>query len=164
MVNVAGRHARAGGHWVAGDGLRSATALTAGIRRGGPCQAIGESDLFAGFHGPQGGSDQSGQFDLIASNPPYIGRREASTLAREVRDHEPEIALYGGEEGYELYASLVAQSATHLKPGGLVVVELGHDSLPAVQPLFDTPHWANIDVTHDLAGIPRVLSAERSSK
>jgi release factor glutamine methyltransferase len=123
-----------------------------------------ESDLFAGFHGPQGGSDQSGQFDLIASNPPYIGRREASTLAREVRDHEPEIALYGGEEGYELYASLVAQSATHLKPGGLVVVELGHDSLPAVQPLFDTPHWANIDVTHDLAGIPRVLSAERSSK
>src|SRR6266481_1112566 len=43
-------------------------------------------------------------FDLIVSNPPYIGRREAATLMREVRDHEPEVALYGGEEGYELYA------------------------------------------------------------
>src|SRR5580693_2760882 len=49
-------------------------------------------------------------FDLIASNPPYIGRREGPTLQREVRDHEPEVALYGGEEGYELYAALVTQS------------------------------------------------------
>src|SRR5258708_5634687 len=47
-------------------------------------------------------SNQSPLFDLIASNPPYIGRREAATLMNEVRDHEPEIALYGGEEGYEL--------------------------------------------------------------
>src|SRR6266853_5091236 len=50
-------------------------------------------------------------FDLIVSNPPYIGRREAATLMREVRDHEPEVALYGGEEGYELYADLIAQAA-----------------------------------------------------
>src|SRR5213595_2910035 len=42
---------------------------------------------------------ESGSFHLIASNPPYIGRREAATLMREVRDHEPEIALYGGEDG-----------------------------------------------------------------
>ena len=99
--------------------------------------------------------------DLIASNPPYIGRHEAPTLMREVRDHEPEIALYGGEEGYEFYADLIAQSAAHLKPGGILVLELGHDSLPAVQPLFDTPTWTNVSITNDLAGIPRVLSAER---
>src|ERR1700720_3695902 len=48
-------------------------------------------------------------FDLVVSNPPYIGRREAPTLAREVRDHEPEIALFGGEEGYELYGNLISQ-------------------------------------------------------
>src|ERR1700732_382145 len=47
-------------------------------------------------------------FDLVVSNPPYIPRRDANTLAREVRDHEPAIALYGGEEGYELYAGLIA--------------------------------------------------------
>ena len=100
-------------------------------------------------------------FDLIASNPPYIGRREAATLMREVRDHEPEIALYGGEEGYELYADLIAQAAAHLKPGGILVLELGHNSLPAVQPLLEAPAWANVGVTNDLAGIPRVLAAER---
>jgi len=100
-------------------------------------------------------------FDLIASNPPYIGRREAPSLAREVRDHEPHTDLFGGEEGYELYADLITQSAQHLKPGGILVLELGHDSLPAVQPLLDTPRWANIAVTNDLAGIPRVLAAEK---
>jgi len=99
--------------------------------------------------------------DLIVSNPPYIGRREAATLVREVRDHEPEIALYGGEEGYELYAELIAQAGARLKPGGILVLELGHNSLPAVQPLLDAPLWANVGVTNDLAGIPRVLAAER---
>jgi release factor glutamine methyltransferase len=106
-------------------------------------------------------SHQSPLLDLIVSNPPYVGRSEAETLEREVRDHEPEVALYGGEEGYELYADLIAQSATHLKPGGLLVLELGHNSLPAVQPLLDAPTWANVGVTNDLAGIPRVIAAER---
>jgi release factor glutamine methyltransferase len=101
------------------------------------------------------------QFDLIASNPPYVGRREAETLMREVRDHEPEIALYGGEEGYEFYAELITQAAMHLKPGGILVLELGHNTLPAVQPLLDAPTWTNVGVTNDLAGIPRVLAAER---
>jgi release factor glutamine methyltransferase len=100
-------------------------------------------------------------FDLIVSNPPYVGRRTAETLAREVREHEPEVALYGGEEGYEFYAELVAQSHEFLKPGGLLVLELGHDSLPAVHPLFDSRHWTNLGVTNDLAGIPRVLAVER---
>jgi release factor glutamine methyltransferase len=101
------------------------------------------------------------QFDLVASNPPYIGRRESAALMREVRDHEPEIALYGGEEGYELYADLITQSAAHLKPGGILVLELGHNSLPAVQPLLESPTWTNVAATNDLAGIPRVIAAER---
>ena len=101
-------------------------------------------------------------FDLIVSNPPYIGRREAAELPREVREHEPELALFGGEEGYELYAHLVSESAAHLEPGGILVLELGHDSLPAVHPLFDSPEWTGVGVTADLAGIPRVLAAERT--
>jgi release factor glutamine methyltransferase len=105
---------------------------------------------------------QSPLFDLIVSNPPYIGRHEAETLAREVRDHEPAIALFGGDEGYELYADLITQSAAHLTPGGILVLELGHDSLPAVQPLLDSPTWTNVGFSNDLAGIPRVLSAERT--
>jgi release factor glutamine methyltransferase len=102
------------------------------------------------------------QFDLIVSNPPYVGRKEKETLMREVRDHEPALALYGGEEGYELYADLIAQAAPILMPGGLLVLELGHNSLPAVQPLLDLPNWTNVVVTKDLAGIDRVIAAERT--
>ncbi|HMI50412.1 MAG TPA: peptide chain release factor N(5)-glutamine methyltransferase [Candidatus Saccharimonadales bacterium] len=101
------------------------------------------------------------QFDLIVSNPPYIGLNEMDTLAREVRDHEPVTALYGGEEGYELYAELITQAARCLASGGLLVLELGHKSLPAVQPLLDAPTWARAAVTNDLSGIPRVVAAER---
>lgn len=100
-------------------------------------------------------------FDLIASNPPYIGQHEAETLAREVREHEPASALFGGEEGYELYGPLVSQAERRLNPRGLLVLELGHDSLAAVRPLLEGPAWTNVGVTNDLAGIPRVLCAER---
>ena len=106
------------------------------------------------------GDRQPSWFDAIVSNPPYIGRREAPSLDREVRDHEPPQALYGGEEGYELYGDLIAQSAAYLKPGGLLVLELGHNSLAAVQPLLAEPAWSYVSVTNDLAGIPRVIAAE----
>ena len=119
------------------------------------------SDLFLNSSGaPLVAPDSPLSCDLIISNPPYIGRREAPSLPQEVRNHEPEVALYGGEEGYEFYADLIAQSAERLKPGGLLVLELGHDSLPAVQPLLDAPVWKNVSVTNDLAGIPRVIAAE----
>lgn len=116
-----------------------------------------ESNLFSAFSG-----HNNPVFDAIVSNPPYVSRREEADLAVEVRKYEPELALYGGEEGYEFYGSLVAESARYLKPGGLLVLELGYDSLPAVQPLLETPEWTRISVTNDLAGIPRVISAERT--
>ena len=119
----------------------------------------------AAYAGPtqaQGSRHESLRFDLIASNPPYIGRREAATLPREVREHEPEAALYGGEDGYELYGELIAQAAKHLKTGGVLVLELGHNTLPAVRPLLEDANWINVGTTNDLAGIARVIAAERS--
>ena len=115
---------------------------------------------------PAGGSDIQttefeSAFDLVVSNPPYIPLRDAQTLAREVRDHEPAVALYGGEEGYELYPRLIALAGYHLKPGGIFAAELGHNILPAVQPLLDSREWTAVGVTNDLAGIPRVIAAER---
>jgi release factor glutamine methyltransferase len=124
------------------------------------CNLLDDVDRVA-LHESPITSHESRSFDLIASNPPYVSRREAAALPREVREHEPEVALYGGEEGYELYAALIAQSAQHLKPGGILVLELGHDSLSAVQPLLDSTNWTNVGVTNDLAGIPRVLAAEK---
>jgi release factor glutamine methyltransferase len=124
--------------------------------------AFVESNLFERLPRlPLATHDSSFLFDLIVSNPPYVGRREAPSLEREVRDHEPELALYGGEEGYEFYAGLITQSAAHLGHGGLLVLELGHNSLPTVRPLLDAPLWKNVSVTDDLAGIPRVIAAER---
>ncbi|MBZ5660051.1 MAG: peptide chain release factor N(5)-glutamine methyltransferase [Acidobacteriia bacterium] len=104
---------------------------------------------------------QSPHFDLIASNPPYIGRREAATLPREVREHEPDSALYGGETGTELYAPLIAQAAQLLKPGGFLVLELGHNSAECVASLLRTHEWTDVALTKDLAGIARVASARR---
>jgi len=107
---------------------------------------------------------QSPHLDLIASNPPYIGRQEAATLPREVREHEPEVALFGGETGTEIYAPLIAQAATLLKPGGILVLELGHNSAKHVSRLLDAPEWTSVAITDDLAGIARVASAQRCSK
>ena len=109
-------------------------------------------------------ASQSPQLDLIASNPPYIGRQEAATLPREVREHEPEVALFGGETGTEIYAPLIAQAATLLKPGGILVLELGHNSAEHVSRLLDAPEWTSVAITYDLAGIARVASAQRCSK
>jgi release factor glutamine methyltransferase len=122
-----------------------------------------ESNLLEAFHESRFTSHESLLFDLIISNPPYVSLRDAESLPIEVRQHEPHIALFGGEEGYELYGALISQAARHLKPGGLLVLELGHDSLAAVQPLFESTEWANIGVTKDLAAIPRVIAAERLS-
>ncbi len=105
---------------------------------------------------------ESPPFDLIASNPPYIGRCEAATLPREVREHEPEVALFAGETGTEMYAPLIAQAAKLLKPGGILVLELGHNSTQRVSQLLGPPDWRDLAITNDLAGIPRVASAQRT--
>jgi release factor glutamine methyltransferase len=99
-------------------------------------------------------------FDLIVSNPPYIARDEAASLPREVREHEPEEALFGGAAGLEIYARLIEQAGSLLLPGGILVVELGYGSDERVREMFHVKHcWHKVSITNDLAGIPRVLSA-----
>jgi release factor glutamine methyltransferase len=136
-------------------------AIPVGALQAAPLLSTMPNNAPLAFHRSPVTSHDSRLFDLIASNPPYIGRREAPSLPREIRDHKPAAALFGGEEGYELYADLIAQSARHLKPGGILVLELGHNSLPAVQPLLDASAWTNVGITNDLAGIPRIIAAER---
>jgi release factor glutamine methyltransferase len=115
------------------------------------------------LHDSQITNQESRRLDLIASNPPYIGRHESASLPREVREHEPEAALYGGETGTELYAPLISQAAALLKPGGILVLELGHNSEADVSRLLESPEWTNLAITKDLAGIARVASAQLSS-
>ncbi len=109
-------------------------------------------------------STQNGPlFDLIVSNPPYIARNEAEQLQREVRDHEPHAALFGGPTGTEMYQRLIDQARELLRDRGILVLELGHDSAEHVRGIFDAqPAWTKVAITMDLAGIPRVLAAERA--
>jgi release factor glutamine methyltransferase len=103
------------------------------------------------------------KLDLIVSNPPYVGRDAAANLPRVVREHEPEAALFGGETGGEIYPRLIEQALGLLASGGILVLELGHDSLPQVYARLEgKAEWRDVRIAHDLAGIPRVISALRS--
>ena len=122
-------------------------------------------DLLEGFlrASPNGGQ-QSSPFDVIVSNPPYVARDEAAQLQREVRDHEPEVALFGGPTGVEIYGRLIEQAASLLRPGGILVLELGYNAADHVRSLLMAqPGWTDLTVTNDLSGIPRVIAAARNS-
>jgi release factor glutamine methyltransferase len=98
-------------------------------------------------------------FDAVVSNPPYIAESAREGLQPEVRDHEPQRALFGGADGLAIYRRLIPEAARLLKPGGRLLLELGYDSLDPVRAML--AGWESIEVAHDLAGIPRVLSAEK---
>jgi release factor glutamine methyltransferase len=97
----------------------------------------------------------AGRFDLIVSNPPYVPKTES--LPREVRDFEPELALYGGEDGLEIYRRLIPEAARLLNPGGSLIMELAFNAGDAVRSLLE--EWSDVRVNPDLAGLARVILA-----
>jgi len=98
-------------------------------------------------------------FDIVVSNPPYVPERDRATLAREVRDHEPELALFAGDDGLCVYRRLIPEAHRLLTPCGWLIMELGHDSLVPVREFL--AGWNEIEVVNDLAGIPRVIAARK---
>ena len=99
-------------------------------------------------------------FDLVISNPPYIAGSERTTLPPEL-SHEPEIALFGGEDGYAVLRPLVTQVGTALIEGGLFLVELDPRQADTVMEWCREAGLASVSVLHDLAGRPRAVSAQR---
>jgi release factor glutamine methyltransferase len=104
----------------------------------------------------------SGSFDLVVSNPPYVPARDKSTLQREVREHEPEVALYGGDDGLEMYRRLVPEAERLLAPGGWLVMEIGYTLGDAVSVMLGA--WKDVEIRTDLAGLPRVILAQRGRR
>jgi release factor glutamine methyltransferase len=100
-----------------------------------------------------------GQFDLVVSNPPYIARGDIASLAPEVRDYDPIMALDGGDDGLAAYRSISADAKRLLAQGGRLFVELGAGQEPAVRKLFTNAGLAVGVARNDLAGTPRVLGA-----
>lgn len=103
-----------------------------------------------------------GSFDLIVSNPPYIRTSDIADLSREVREHDPHLALDGGSDGLDAYRALIPQASARLAPGGALIVEAGQGQAEDIATLMGA---AALTVERppkaDLAGIPRAVSARK---
>jgi len=98
-------------------------------------------------------------FDLVVSNPPYVPSTDRANLQREVRDHEPAVALYGGEDGLEVYRRLIPEAQRVLAPRGRLILEIGYATNEAVGAMLAS--WTEVEMRTDLAGLPRVMTARR---
>jgi release factor glutamine methyltransferase len=97
--------------------------------------------------------------DAIVSNPPYIPATERDTLHPQVRNHEPDTALFSGETGLDVYRRLIPQAYNALKPNGLLALEIGYGQQHDIASLLHT--WHNVSFVNDLQQIPRVALARR---
>lgn len=95
-------------------------------------------------------------FDAVVSNPPYVPLKDAPTLQREVRDYEPHLALFAGDDGLDIYRRLIPEAWRVLRPGGLLALEMGIGQADFLRKL--AADWNNVQILQDLAGIPRVLT------
>ncbi|HEV8466955.1 MAG TPA: peptide chain release factor N(5)-glutamine methyltransferase [Pseudolabrys sp.] len=100
-----------------------------------------------------------GPFDLLVSNPPYIAHDEITSLAPEVKNYDPTVALDGGDDGLAAYRAIAADAKRLLAPGARMFVELGAGQEAAVRDLFTNVGLTAGTARADLAGIPRVLGA-----
>lgn len=99
-----------------------------------------------------------GRFDLIVSNPPYIRADDPHLVAL---THEPLQALASGSDGLRDIRAIIEEAATHLKPGGWLLLEHGYDQAEAVRALFMQAGWQNVQSRQDLAGIERCTGAQQ---
>ncbi|HKX45767.1 MAG TPA: peptide chain release factor N(5)-glutamine methyltransferase [Planctomycetota bacterium] len=101
------------------------------------------------------------RFELIVSNPPYLARADAEALPPELA-HEPEAALFGGEDGYEVLRPFAAGVKEMLEPGGFTAVEVDPGQVEAVSRWFSEAGLIEIESLRDFAGRPRVVAARRA--
>jgi release factor glutamine methyltransferase len=97
------------------------------------------------------------EFDLIVSNPPYVSAGVLAGLQREVRDHEPLVALSPGPDGLSIIRRLIQEAPAFLKQHGHLIMEIGFDQGEAVQQLIDANVWELLEVRPDLQCIPRIV-------
>jgi release factor glutamine methyltransferase len=98
------------------------------------------------------------RFDLIASNPPYVAERDLEGLQREVREHEPRVALTPGGDGLSVIRRLLTEAPQFLKAGGHLLLEIGFNQHEAVHEFIDPRVWTLLNIHKDLQGIPRTVA------
>jgi release factor glutamine methyltransferase len=102
------------------------------------------------------------QFDLVVSNPPYVSAAFMAGLQREVRDHEPLIALCPGPDGLSIIRRLLDDTPRFLKDHGHLLMEIGFDQGEAIRSLVDDAIWRLLDIRPDLQGIPRIVALQKN--
>jgi release factor glutamine methyltransferase len=100
------------------------------------------------------------RFHLVTANPPYIESGTLPTLAREVREHDPALALDGGADGLDAYRAIVRDAGRHLMPGGALVMEIGAGQARAVLALLDNAGFGALEVEADLDDLDRMVVAK----
>lgn len=98
-----------------------------------------------------------GRYDVIVSNPPYVRRNVIVALMPEVREHEPELALDGGEDGLLFYRRIIFAAPDFLEPDGRLMFEIGHDQGGDVRELMERRGFAEVEVKKDYAGLDRMV-------
>ena len=101
------------------------------------------------------------RFDIVVSNPPYVAATARDTLSVEVREYEPALALFAGDDGLEVFRRLIPAAFAVLVPGGFLLLEIGFGQSPIIAALIASAGFAQIEFTPDLQGIPRVACARR---
>ncbi len=104
-----------------------------------------------------------GQFDLIVSNPPYISEGEMALLSREVKNHDPSLALFAGTDGLSAYKTISEQAKNYLTAGGRLLLEIGHRQASAVSQILQEQGYSDIAVHQDLDKKDRVVSCRSST-
>jgi len=102
-------------------------------------------------------------FDLVVSNPPYVSASSLAGLQREVRDHEPMVALSPGADGLSVIRRLLQDAPALLNPNGHLIMEIGFDQAEAVQELINPKSWRLVEIRPDLQSIPRIVIVRRST-
>ncbi|RIK62998.1 MAG: peptide chain release factor N(5)-glutamine methyltransferase [Planctomycetota bacterium] len=106
---------------------------------------------------PAGAAPDSG-FDIVVSNPPYVAEADRESLPENVRKHEPAVALFAGQDGLSMYRRIARDVRARLKPGGILLLEVGQNQADAVTTLFETDAGLSLRGRYkDLAGIDRAL-------
>jgi release factor glutamine methyltransferase len=101
-------------------------------------------------------------YSVITANPPYVASNELSGLAPEVAEHEPKLALLGGDDGLQVVRRVCEQAREHLEPGGGLLLEIGAGQARAVAEMLEAGAFEHVAVHRDLAGIERVVEARRA--
>lgn len=140
------------------DCSESAIAVT---RRNAQRYALAAPRFLAACGDARAPDSIAGVFDIVVSNPPYITEQEMRALDRSVAQYEPHMALFGGADGLDFYRAMARRPAFALAAGGRIFLECGWKQGNAVAQLFRAAGWRDVQLQCDLAGIPRIVCAEK---